>query len=135
MGNNSIRVNSGAKKIEVNDAGDFITLQLGSDHFIRDFYKIMKYIEEETKKKTDKENHDITEETIENVVTISGTVFNMVEDLFGLGTCKKVFGDIENPGIGLFLEFFDSLLPFIEEYQKERDAKFSKYGAGRTGSI
>lgn len=131
---NSIRVNSGAKKIEVNDNGEYILLPLGSDSFIRDFYNLMKYIKGESEKFQENGIDDITEESIDSIVGISDTVFEKVEKLLGDGTCQKVFGDCK-PGIGMFMEFFDALVPFIEEYQEAQNAKLSKYNAGRTGSV
>lgn len=134
MSNSSIRISSGTKKIEVNDNGEYIILPLGSDNFIRDFYKLMKYIQDETEKLKNEIKEDITEDNINGIVTISNSVFGKVEELFGAGTCKKVFGDIE-PGLSLFMEFFDSLSPFVEEYQKAQNAKLNKYDARRTGSV
>ena len=71
---------------------------------------------------------------MEKVVGVGDFLFDKTEHLFGEGTCRKVFGEIR-PGITLFMEFFDAIIPFIEEYQRERDSRLNKYGAGRTGSV
>ena len=57
-----------------------------------------------------------------------------VDALFGPDTCRKVFGDIV-PGIELFDDFFTQLMPYFEEYGKERAAKLNKYNAARTGNV
>lgn len=136
---NSIRINSGTKKIEVNDEGDYILLPLADDKFIKSFYKML----DDVKKKTETAvselpSEDESDETIlgamDEVIGVGDCLFEQTERLFGDGTCRKVFGEIR-PGVTLFMEFFNAIIPFIEEYQQERDSRLNKYGAGRTGSV
>ena len=56
-----------------------------------------------------------------------------VDKLFGEGTCKKVFGDIA-PGFDLFLDFFEQLTPYLQEFSRERTQCMSKYSADRIGN-
>lgn len=136
---NSIRINKGVQKIEVNDDGDYILLPLGDDTFIQSFYKML----DDVKKKAEtaagessskEESPESILGEMEKVVGVGDFLFDKTEHLFGEGTCRKVFGEIR-PGVSMFMEFFDAIIPFIEEYQRERDSRLNKYGAGRMGSV
>ena len=70
---------------------------------------------------------------MEKFVAVEKETKREVDELFGDGTCRKVFGDIL-PSMDLFVEFFGSLLPFFEEYKQDRMRRMGKYGAERTGS-
>lgn len=132
---NKIRITRGIKKIEVNDDGEFIFLPVSDDGFVVRFYKLMDQISEQAKELEEQEASDITGrlDLVEKVVGMEQKTKRDVEDLFGEGTCRKVFGEIL-PSMDLFVEFFGSILPFFEEYKKERMRKMGKYGADRTGS-
>lgn len=128
----SIRVNGGAKKIEVNDEGEFILLPVGDDGFTRDFYRLL----EDFRKRA--EAVRVTKEDIagsmDQVVGLSAEMKEKVDALFGPGTCGKVFGEL-TPGVDLLLDFFYQLLPFFEESVKKRSERMNKYSARRTGSV
>lgn len=128
----SIRVDSGTKRIEVNDDGDVILLHLGDDGFIRDFYKLVETFQQRAESVKVDESDILG--SMDRVTSLSAATKEDVERLFGEGTCKKVFGDI-TPSIDIFLDFVYQLLPFFEEYSKNRVSKMKKYSAGRTGSV
>lgn len=128
----SIRINSGTKKIEVNDEGDYILLPLGDDGFTRDFYKLLNGFQKRAEA-VKLDNEDITG-SMDQIAKLNGEMAEKVDVLFGAGTCKKVFGDI-TPGVDLFMDFFYQLLPFFEENAKKRAEKMNKYNAGRNGSV
>lgn len=131
---NSIRINSGAKKIEVNDAGEFIILPLGDDNFIREFYKTLKEMQDSIQKiQDDKIKDDDIIGGMDQIITVNDMLTEKVDKLFGDGACRKIFGDIK-PGHTMFVEFFEQIVPFIEDYQREREARLTKYGADRRGS-
>jgi len=127
-----IRVNSGTKCIEVNDQGECILLPLGDNSFVCGFYKLVDGFRQQM------EAVKLSEEDIlggmEQVNSLSAAFKGEVDALFGEDTCRKVFGDI-TPGIDMFMDFFDQLLPFFEEHSKSRVQRLSKYSAGRTGSV
>lgn len=131
--NGKIRINSGVKKIEVNDDGEFILLPVSDDGFVLNFYRLM----EDIQKSGESISKDIAEITavdqVEKIVAEEEEIKRKVDSLFGESTCKKVFGDIL-PSMDLFVEFFGSLVPFLEEYKNERLEKMGKYNAERTGS-
>lgn len=127
-----IRVSSGVKKIEVNDQGEYIILPLSDDSFVSRFYKLLDEIKrtgEELAKSPD--TPDIT--TVDSIVELEKSVRTKTDELFGAETCRKVFGDVL-PSMDLFVEFFGQLVPYFEEYKRERLAKMNKYDAQRTGS-
>lgn len=132
---NKISMQSSTKKIEVNDDGEYILLPLGDDKFISSFYKMMDDVQKKIKSEQSKDTGgDNIIEEMEKVVSVSDFLFERTESVFGAGTCKKVFGECR-PGVLMFWEFFNAILPFVEEYQKECASAMKKYSPGRTGSI
>lgn len=127
---NTIRI-TGTKRIEVNDDGECIVLPVGDDSFVKRFYELV----ENTKKKADgmqPDNENIMG-FMDDVIEFDKELKERVDGLFGADTCRKVFGDIL-PSVDMFIEFFSLILPFFEDYKKDRMAKMNKYSAGRKGS-
>lgn len=131
--NGKIRISNGVKKIEVNDDGEFILLPVSDDGFVLSFYRLMEDIKKRGNELSEEIGGEETVDSVEKIVAVEREIKQKVDALFGDGTCKKVFGDIL-PSMDLFVEFFGSLVPFLEEYKNERTAKMEKYNAGRTGS-
>lgn len=134
----SIRIKRKAKKIEVNDAGEYILLPLDSEYFIRDFYKSLDDLHKNLGSfKTEGVAEDDIVSGLDKVVELDDAIHAKIEHWFGDGACQKIFGDYP-PGISMYTEFFESLLPFLEEYKdeihREQEARLNKYGASRTGS-
>ena len=139
-----IRVNSGAKKIEVNDNGDYIVLNFSDSSFVDRFFAMYDRIQERV-------NASVSEaEEIDAAYQIGSLdhlragaalyrkmyeeVMVEVDGFFGSGTCQKVFGDIV-PGIDLYDEFFQQLMPYFQQFGKERAQLMSKYNAARMGNV
>ena len=141
-----IRVNTGVKRIEVNDNGDFITLSLHDNAFLENFFSLYenlkKMAEESAQKETAireryKDSADADgqlRETFSLYSEAGRSLTEEVDKLFGEGTCKKVFGDI-TPSFELFIEFFEQLTPYLQEFAKEKSRRISKYSAARTGNV
>lgn len=141
-----LRVNTGEKRIEVNDNGDYITLNLSDNSFMARFYSMYESLQKKethyTKKEKEiREKHNSEDD--ENLVlgevlalyTAAGNDMACeVDKLFGDGTCKKVFGDI-SPSVDLFLDFFEQLTPYLQEFSKEKAQRMNKYSAARTGNV
>lgn len=128
----SIRVNSGVKVIEVNDAGETISLPLSDDSFIRDFFALLNEIKDKSQAITGKSND--TEAVINDVVLLDEEIRDKTDALIGENTCNKVFGAVL-PSIDQFVEFFTLLNPFIEEHSQKRVENMNKYSAERVGSV
>ena len=131
----SIRAEEINVKIEVNDDGDFIILPLGDETFIPRFYAMLDEIQAVGGKAVEeiKSAEDIIGE-MDIYTKFHEKLRDDVDLLFGEGTCRKVFGDILPSG-HLQLDFFEKLLPFIQEYKQAQETKLtSKYSANRKGS-
>lgn len=141
-----IRINTGVKHIEVNDNGDFITLSLSDNTFLEKFFSLyenlQKMADESTRKEADirerykdgSEQNGLLQETFSMYSEAGAALTKEVDNLFGEGTCRKVFGDI-TPGFELFIEFFEQLMPYLQEFAKEKAQRMSKYSAARTGNV
>lgn len=141
-----IRVNTGVKRIEVNDSGDFITMSLNDNDFLSRFFSlyenVQKMAEESSAREREiQERYKESEDRIGrakasyDLYTKCGKdMMGEVDALFGDGTCKKVFGDI-TPTFDLYIEFFEQLTPYLQEFAQEKSQRMSKYSAARTGNV
>lgn len=139
-----IRVNSGAKRIEVNDEGDYIVLNFADQSFPERFFSMMDRVTEianAAQGKEDKikeENESGSMELLRAISSLNREVHTSIaaeiDGFFGADTCKKVFGDIV-PGIDLIDDFFQQLMPYFQQYGQERAQRMSKYSAARTGNV
>ena len=134
MANRSLRVETGVT-IEVNDAGECIVARLDDNSFTDKFYNILDTMEKtgdlldeaSLDGKNEREQLAIVTERIKMVM-------QDIDNLFGVGACKKVFGDIVPSGYAI-ADFFDQLVPIFEEYANEKQQKIlSKYSNKRKGS-
>lgn len=135
-----IRVSTSVKKIEVNDQGEFITLNFSDNSFPDRFFAMLDSIQKRAEDVQAQES-EIREKGGGDARAAAALYRQFHEDimgdvdaLFGPDTCRKVFGDIV-PGIELFDDFFTQLIPYFEEYGRERAEKLSKYSAARTGNV
>ncbi len=141
-----IRVNTGAKQIEVNDNGDVIVLNLSDNAFVNRFFSLyenMKKLAEESDEKEkeirehykDSSNDDaLLRDTLDLYAQAGKKMKEEVDSLFGEGACKKIFGDI-TPAFELYLDFFEQLTPYLQEFAKEKTQRLNKYSAARTGNV
>lgn len=130
----SLRIDNGVRIIEVNDDGDTINLNLGDSEFQKKGMEIYNALTEKIKIM-----EAITEETDENLQKIEDIRKSMVksiDDWIGKDTCKKVFGNI-SPSLDLITIFISEIIPFIEEYNDNREKRtqkvMSKYNPNRKG--
>lgn len=139
-----IRVNTGAKKIEVNDDGEYIVLNFGDQDFPNRFFSMLDRVQARADSATEEEK-SIRDQFEEDSQEFTRAMFSFncdlhryimseIDALFGAETCRKVFGDIV-PGLELFEDFFNQLMPYFEQYGEERAKKLSKYGPGRIGNV
>lgn len=141
----SIRVNTGAKRIEVNDDGEYITLNFGDQTFPTRYFAMLDDFQAREPEFT-KQAQEIDKREYPSDIDKSRAIaaFNLemheyfrdkIDGLFGAETCRKVFGDIV-PGIELYSDFLEQLAPFFDAYGKERSKKISsKYNAARKGNV
>lgn len=115
----SIRVKNINKKIEVNDEGEYIVLPFSDQSFPKRFFELFDSLSK-MQKEAETKIHDIKDERslIDFNADIHERAKEEIDKVFGVGTCKKVFGDIV-PGIDMIQDFFEQLMPFFEEHSKE----------------
>jgi hypothetical protein len=136
-----IRIKSDNKVIKVNEKGETITLPFSDATFPQRFFGMGEKIEKEQKKLTEKaaqiEGGDAERmmQEVKLYAEFHEAMAAQIEELFGTGTCEKVF-DTKIPSAGMIAEFFDALHPFFEEYAKKMEGgKFDKYSPDRTGNV
>lgn len=142
-----LRIDTGVRKIEVNDNGDYIMLQVADQSIPPKLRKFSKAIEakidklreligsvadvEAIEELTDSE---VDIEAVEELAYEIGVFAKAsIDDIFGVGTCKKVFGDIVPP-LEMYKEFIEDIIPYFQEYALNRAKKLSKYSPNRMGS-
>lgn len=128
---NKISVKSGII-VEVNDNGDTITVNVDDQLFIERFRQLtvrLDEIKQDVQGATVKGEKERLQFYIEKIREIMAEM----DALFGEGCCRKVFGDIV-PSPFLIADFFEQMIPVIEEYTKVRKADIAKkYSRQRKG--
>ena len=144
----SIRVDTGVKKIEVNDERETISLNFADQSFPTRYFAMLDEFEAQQEvfqkeaEALDREfeekqlsDYDRSRKTAEFNLKVHQFFKERVEGLFGEGTCRKVFGDIV-PSVDLYVDFINQLAPFFEKYGKERQKKLmKKYSPKRKGNV
>lgn len=128
-----IRVKSGLQKIEVNDKGDFIVLKndIGFLTDIKDLLSsLSKVFAEVGVKAKDLDDSDV-DVSLDLLYEAHKKVHDGIDNVFGVGTCMKVFGDGEVdtiPSLDLVFDFFDQLTPHIEKIGEALTVSTKKVG-------
>lgn len=107
-------------EIEVNDQGDTIICNFGSQEFyagfkdlVENLEKIQRYVAgSEFKAKSEREQLQI-------MINKTHDIMHDIDRVFGADTCKKVFGDI-TPNPFMIADFFDQICPIAEKYTNGR---------------
>ncbi len=136
-----ISIGSTAKKIAVNDAGEYISFDARDQAFMTELLDLVqnfKGMEQVYQEGLDRINAMPTGTEEERVAKCAAACkFNSdvcedlrqrVDKLFKDDVCRKVFGPI-TPGIYEFAEFFEQLAPIVKQAQEERAARIRKYTA------
>ncbi len=143
-----LRVDSGIKNIEVNDAGEYISIPISDTAFYERFGSIMKNFEQKeteynqkvkelSEKHKDKPKDDV-DMIVDGINLYSGLCKDTcaeLDKLFGDECCRKVFVGIENPSVELIGDFFEQITPLLRQYAKERNQKIDlMYNRNRKGA-
>lgn len=136
-----IRIARNIKRIEVNGNGEFITLDFDDLNLPYRYYGMLKRLEKDRvkfaqelqEKLRDKTSMNSAEELVNAERDLNIYFRDAIDEVFGEGTCRKVYGDIL-PSIDMHLQFFDAIRPYFEEEAQRRRQKMSKYSAKRSGS-
>lgn len=146
----SLRIDNGLKKIEVNDSGEYIEFSVTDNNFFKGFSDLIQWFDD---RKTQQDIKDVEEQGIDIVSDdgekINHEVLNTILDIrekismeacakidviFGTDASRKIFGGIV-PDMFMIAEFFEKISPFIEKYAKDRNQAISnKYNKSRRGA-
>lgn len=145
---NSVRFESSVKKIEVNDNGEYVTIDTGDNSFYENFKGLQNWLEAEGKRIREREKErdearnnggisivDDASSVIDEFVNISKEMNKKIDALFGEGALRKAFPDTKSPTLDRGMEFVSAMIPFVEEFIGERNKQIgNKYNANRKGA-
>lgn len=128
-----IRVTTGIE-VEVNNHGDTITINAEDQNFSEQFYtlldsmnKVQEYVNTDGFKRLDERKQ------LGEMISKTKGIMQEIDNLFGVDTCKKVFGNIV-PSPYVLALFFDQLVPLVNRYANERQQKIAQmYSRNRKG--
>lgn len=146
----SLRIDNGLKRIEVNDAGEYIEFSVVDSGFFRAFFDLLQWFDEQENRKEIKEmkeqgdkvvsddenkiNYDAANSVLDIREKISKEACEKIDNIFGAEASRKIFGSIV-PDMYMIADFFEKITPFMEKYAKERNQTINrKYSKGRKGS-
>lgn len=149
-----IRIDTGVKKIEVNDAGECITVNVADTTFFKrysDFLTALEGKQTEVDAKAaelarkypgeqiENDSGDINVEMVADIVELYKELCDwtivQLDKLFGAGCCMKVFPGVESPGLELIADFLDAINPILQKYAEERNEKINlRYNRNRKGA-
>lgn len=129
-----IRVKRGIE-VNVNDAGETITINVEDQRFIDRFYGLISRLDGiSVEMKSDAVKALESRKQISKLIEYTEDLMQDIDGLFGAECCRKVFGDVI-PSPYLIADFFDQLTPIAEQYMDERQKEISKkYSNGRKGA-
>lgn len=146
----SLRIDNGLKKIDVNDAGEYIEFSVASNDFFKAFSDLLQWFDAQENrqdiKDMEKQQEDVVSENgeginyeaLNNVLDIREKISKeacvKIDAIFGTEASRKVFGGII-PDIFMIADFFEQITPLIEKYAKERNQSINKkYNKNRKGA-
>lgn len=146
----SLRIDNGTKKIDVNDAGEYIEFSIVNNDFFRAFFDLLRWFDDQENRKEIKEideqsdkvasedgteiNYDAANNVLDLRDKISKEACEKVDNIFGDEASRKIFGGVA-PDMYMIADFFEKISPFIEKYQKDRSNTINKkYSKGRKGA-
>lgn len=146
----SLRIDNGLKKIEVNDAGECIEFSVVNSEFYRAFFELLQWFDEQENRKEIKEmeeqgdkvisddgskiNYDAANSVLDIREKISKEACEKIDNIFGAEASSKIFGRII-PDMFMIADFFEQITPLIEKYAKERNQTVNKkYNKNRKGA-
>lgn len=146
----SLRIDNGLKKIEVNDVGECIEFSIVSNDFFRTFSDLLQWFDGQENrqdiKDMEKQQEDVVSENNKSInyealnkvldirEKISKEACEKIDAIFGDEASRKVFGNVV-PDMFMIADFFEKITPFIEKYAKERNQTINKkYNKNRKGA-
>lgn len=135
----NLMITRGAKRIKVNEQGEYITLNFDDQAFLPRFLTLMQEVEEMVAEGSAKEtelnamSEADEKEFIAKIkakadydLQVCRKLAEKVDEAFNDNVCQKVFGNIV-PSVALFAEFFAQLKTLVEGFAKESTEKMRKH--------
>lgn len=135
----AIMLQRGEKRIKVNEAGEYITLNFDDQAFLPRLFNLIQEVEQMAEEGAAKEaeiaalpsdtaaeRYAQIAEKVKYDLRVCRELAAKVDAAFGDAVCRKVFGDIV-PSVALFGQFFAQLKGVIEKLAAEREEKLKKY--------
>lgn len=150
----SLRVDRGIRRIEVNDEGEYLEITLNDPTFFSRFADFLKWLESsqtelESWDKEYRGKYEIAEgqeqdadiidveaisEYANKHVDLCKETCIQLDQLFGTDSCRKVFGNML-PDEYCISDFLEKLTPIMQRMAKERDEKIQlRYDGKRKGA-
>ena len=146
----SLRIDNGIKKIEVNDAGECIEFSIVSNDFFRAFSDLLQWFDEQENRQDIKDieklqgtvvsenGKDINYSALNGILNIRDEISKgaceKIDDIFGPEASRKIFNGIA-PDLFMIADFFEQVAPLIEKCAKERNRTIDKkYNKNRKGA-
>lgn len=147
-----LRIDTGVKKIEVNDAGECITVNMADNAFFTRFRDFLNRLEEEqldidrkvkefsakypdSDKEDEENNTNMLFDMMDTYKEVCDWTCAELDKLFGAGCCRKVFPDLESPGMDLIGDFLEAVTPILQKFANERNEKINlRYNRNRKGA-
>jgi hypothetical protein len=133
----SIRIDTGVKKILINDGPEYIEFNPNDVSFAEKFYSLISEFEtkmveyqarsDEIEANKGLDTHDIPvnfEARITLMRDVCEFIRERIDHLFGVDTSQKVFGNALT--LEMFTQFFEGITPFIRKARTEKVAKYQK---------
>lgn len=136
-----IRANTGLAEIEVNDNGDIISFAVSDNDFLKKFFDFVEWFSkageeiEKIKNAADEKEDDFEKlkSTLEQQRNLSNQGLEKLEEMFGEGTCRKIFGDVSPSFIcvsDIIAQLSDEVSNIVEKHNKYFMDKYSSKRKG-----
>jgi len=132
----SIRIDTGVKRILINDGPDYIEFNPSSVLFADKFYAIYQDFEakrgeyqiraEEIDRESDVDENGLPLNIQARIAFLKAVCEYMrgkIDQLFGADTSDKVFGDALN--LDMFGQFLEQITPFIQKARSQKTVKYT----------
>lgn len=142
----SIRINNGRERIEVNDEGEYIEIYSLDASFRKSFYDLVDWFnqlkERDDVKELQEQGSNGADEAIkkkecEVEAKINEELRERIDDIFGDEACRKIFGR-KPPNLYTVSFFLDAITPYIEKYIQKHNTEVKeiskKYSKNRKGA-
>lgn len=122
--------------IVVNDEGETIIMHPENQNFIERFYGLVDMLESISAELQSEEVRKAGEhEQLLVVIDRTHGIMTEIDAMFGMDSCRKIFGENVIPSPYLIADFFEQLRPIAEKYTDGRQKEISKkYNRNRKGA-